>query len=102
MTVATVEQVLATPVDDMLASDETALRDILATLLAKVWIEDEGFDGKRPFGNSGWKNDIVAAMVKAGVLDGLLDEWGDLDEVDYDAADALILGAIDHVFQAVK
>jgi hypothetical protein len=70
------------------------VRDYLKKLLLQVWIEDEGFSGKRPFGNSGWKYEIYAAMVKGGVVAGKFDTDGYLDDVEDAAADELIQDAI--------
>lgn len=70
------------------------VREYLAALLAELWKEGEAFSGKRPFGNSGWEWDVYAALVAAGLVDGVLDEDGYLDEVDAQQADRLILRAI--------
>lgn len=53
---------LALPKND--AGAET-VRGYLYALLATAWDEEEGFSGKRPFGNSGWKREIVGPLVKA-------------------------------------
>lgn len=34
----------------------------LSRLLSRVWDEEEEFDGKRPFGNSGWQSEVYAAL----------------------------------------
>jgi hypothetical protein len=70
------------------------IREAFAFIAADVWREGEGFSGKRALGNSIWQNDIYLSLVKAGAVKGLLDEYGDLDECDYDAADELVLDAI--------
>lgn len=33
------------------------VRDYLKALLRRLWLEQEGFSGKRPFGNSGWEDE---------------------------------------------
>jgi hypothetical protein len=38
------------------AGDNITVRDYLFKILMMVW--DEGFDGKRPFGNSGWDHEL--------------------------------------------
>lgn len=53
---------LALPKND--AGAET-VRGYLYALLEAVWEEEEGFSGKRPFGNSGWKRDVIGPLVKA-------------------------------------
>lgn len=69
----TPEQVLATP---MGANDANAatIRDYLVALLRTVWAEGEGFSGKRPFGNSDWDCDLIAALAHAGHIESPFDE----------------------------
>jgi hypothetical protein len=73
------------------------IRNYLLTLLATLWEEEEGFSGKRPFGNSGWKHDVHRALVTAGVVTGTLDRDGWLDTCDDKAADAVIQACIAHM-----
>lgn len=70
------------------------VREYLKALLVTLWDKDEGFSGKRPFGNGGWKYDIYAALIKAGVVTGKLDDEGCVETCDESKADKLILGAI--------
>jgi len=44
------------------AGDNLTVRDYFYNLLRTLWIEEEGFSGKRPFGNSGWQYDIYNAL----------------------------------------
>jgi hypothetical protein len=71
------------------------VRGWLAALLRTAWIKREVF--KRPFGWSGaWEDDIYRALIAAGIIAGELDEDGDLSrDFDYDAADQVILAAIE-------
>lgn len=39
------------------------IRDYLKRLLVLVWEEGDCFDGKRPFGNSGWDHDIYSTLI---------------------------------------
>ncbi len=71
----------------------TTVREYLVALLAEVWTEKEGFSGKRPFGNSGWEYDLYLPLLKAGLVDGALDEDGYIDHMDDDAAERLIAAA---------
>ena len=82
---------LALPEND---SGASTVRGYLVALLAELWREEEGFSGKRPFGNSSWQYDIYVPMVTAGMISGQLDEHGYAEELDDRAADALILAAI--------
>jgi hypothetical protein len=78
-------------------SGATTIRGYLIALLAGVWAEEEGFSGKRPFGNSGWKYDIYDALAKAGLIQATLDEDGFIDQLDDDQkqqAHKLIVSAI--------
>lgn len=72
------------------------VRTYLKKLLLMVWQKDESFSGKRPFGNSGWKYDIYNTLAIHGVIQGEIDEDGDVDipQTEYPKADALISDAI--------
>ena len=70
------------------------IREYLKALLHQLWIEDESFSGKRPFGNSGWQYEVYTALVTHGAVDGALDEDGYIDEVNTTEADEKILQAI--------
>lgn len=89
-------EILALP---MQANDAgaTTVRGYLIRLLAELWNEGEGFSGKRPFGNSGWEYDLYLPLIKAGVVDGSLDDNGYVDDIPPTAvrkADHLIAVAI--------
>lgn len=50
-------------------SDTNSLREYFQALLTLVIVEDKGFDGKRPFGNSGWKYlTILKNLAIQGVI----------------------------------
>lgn len=89
----TPQQVLALPMQENDA-DAATIRDYLIALLATLWEEKDGFTGKRPFGNSGWDGDLVIALIRAGLIEGALDEDGYLESCDDDAAEELIAAAI--------
>lgn len=82
---------LALPDND---SGEATVRGYLIKLLTMVWDDGEGFNGKRPFGNSGWQGDFDKAFIEAGWVTGKLDEDGWVDDVDDQAVNALIHSAI--------
>jgi len=75
----------------------TTIREYLVKLLEMVWEEGEGFDGKRPFGNSGWEMDLLIPLAESGFISGHKDEesgeW-DLDYQAYQAGTELISKAI--------
>jgi hypothetical protein len=41
------------------------LRQWCREVLKELWRKEEGFSGKRPFGNGGWKRDICDAMGRS-------------------------------------
>lgn len=59
--------------------------DYMIELLARLWVEEEGFSSKRPFGNSGWCWEVYEALQEAGHLG---------DDFDTDDADKMIVAAI--------
>lgn len=69
---------------------ETTIREWLRELLLTLWREGEGFSGKRPFGNGGWEFDAYAALIKDGVVNGKLDEYGHVEKVDSDEAEKIV------------
>lgn len=72
-------------------SGADTVRGYFKALLRELIQEEEGFSGKRPFGNSGWQYELYRPLVKAGAVAG--DDEGEAQ--DTDAADALIQSAVD-------
>jgi hypothetical protein len=70
------------------------LRTYLKGMLRKLWSEGESFNGKRPFGNSGWKFQVYKSLIEAKAVPGKLDEDGYVEEVDTDKVDKAIIEAI--------
>ena len=66
------------------------VREYLTTLLCVVWSDAEDFDGKRPFGNSGWQSEIYDVLFQTDFV----------DQVDYDRAERLVLAAIEYMGRA--
>lgn len=58
------------------------IRGYLKELLYCLITEQEGFSGKRPFGNSGWTHGLEKAMVEAQLIDGEIDKDGFLKRSD--------------------
>jgi len=73
---------------------ETTIKEYLKSLLSKLWAEKDGFNGKRPFGNSAWEYDLYYGLFEDGLVEGERDEDGYIDEIDEDKANKLILEAI--------
>ena len=92
-TIPTPEQVLSCPMGDNDAGADT-IGEYLVGLLSALWIEGAGFSGKRPFGNSDWDGDIIVALVRAGYVQGEIDEDGYLDAYDEPAVNELVDAAI--------
>jgi hypothetical protein len=87
-------EILALPMPENDANAPT-VGGYLTALLREVWTEQDGFSGKRPFGNSGWDADLMLPLVTAGLITGEVDEEGYLEEYDSTRGHALILRAID-------
>jgi hypothetical protein len=63
------------------AGEQLTVRDYLRELLQTLWMEGEGFSGKRPFGNSGWAWELYGPLVRDGFIEGAgngLDEYVDM------------------------
>jgi hypothetical protein len=91
------QRVLDAPVESDDVPEARTVRDYLVALLAKLWEDQEGFNGKRPFGNSGWDSDLIAALARAELIEGSFDEDGYLEASDDEAGEELIAGAIKHL-----
>lgn len=76
--------------------------EYLEKLLLTLWDEEASFSGKRPFGNSFWQYEIYRALISAGVVNGKLDEYGDVDEIDYTNADNVVKDIISGIFEEFK
>lgn len=59
-----------------------SVRDYLRRLLTELFDAEEGFSGKRPFGNGGWMRELQAPLIKAKYIKGRLDEDGCVEECD--------------------
>jgi len=75
-------------------SGAKTVRGYLVALLLELWREKEGFDGKRPFGNSGWEFDIYKPLIAAKIIKGALDNDAYILHVDSAAGDRAINAAI--------
>jgi hypothetical protein len=90
----TAQQILDLPMAQDNGSGATTIRGYLVALLQELWREKECFSTKRPFGDSGWHDELYGPLVKAGWVLGYIDQWGYLDSVDREQADALIAKAL--------
>lgn len=79
---------------ELLMRDGQTIRDHLVDLLDKLWEEGESFNAKRPFGNSGWEFEFYWPLIRAGLVEGKLDEDGYVLDVNGQDAYKLIVEAI--------
>lgn len=91
-------EILALKLDNSDFHEDMTIGCYFRELLTTLWIEGESFSGKRPFGNSGWEYDVYTPLIKAGAIDGVIDEYGDVDELDRKKADRFIVQLIEDVF----
>lgn len=80
--------------------DECSIRHYLVELAKQCWIEEEGFGGKRPFGNSGWKWDVYFALAEGGFVNGVKDNEGNWEVVDRKKAEEIILACFEKIQSA--
>ncbi len=76
-------------------ADADTIREYLIALLTKLWAEEEGFSGKRPFGSSGWSIELYQALVIGGIIPGELDPDGFVSDYDKVEGDQAIFKAIE-------
>ena len=86
---------LPMPTNDAKAA---TVRAYLLALLTTVWTQEEGFSGKRPFGNSGWQHDVYRTLVLHKAVPGKLDEDGHIEDVDTAEADKIVIAAIAELY----
>gem|GEM_PF-999504 len=94
------KEILKLPMDKN-DSGETTIGDYLKALLLGVWEKGEKFNGKRPFGNSGWEYDIYRPLIQAGLVKGFFDEHGyieEFSEVEEKKAKDIIIRVIEDIF----
>jgi len=75
----------------------TTIQDYLLLLLKNVWKYGEGFDGKRPFGNSGWEGELYQTLARADLITSARDEDGyyyDFDEAEGNRLISLAIEAL--------
>lgn len=89
-----IQKVLETKIETYDLDEELTLKEYLKELLTELWVEEEGFSGKRPFGNSGWQFDVYGSLIKAGHVEGTLDEDGCIDRFDEVPARKIVLECI--------
>ena len=72
----------------------SSIREYLKALLLQLFIEGEGFSGKRPFGSGAWKYELYKPLVKAGLIRGKYGEDDYLQDCDDKAGNKMLLEAV--------
>lgn len=95
----TPQQILSLPMGENDANAAT-IGQYFNALLHTLFLQTEGFSGKRPFGNSGWETDIDKALIKADAVQGTLDEDGWIEDYDSAAASAIVFDTLAFLHKA--
>lgn len=92
---------LEMPINDAGAK---TIKQYLEKLLKKVWEERERFNGKRPFGNSSWKYELLYVLCINQIIPCSLDEYGDIDYTDkvIEHGESMIAELIGFIFRLDK
>ena len=67
-----------------------SLRTYLRKLLKKLWMEEEQFNSKRPWGDSDWQFEVYEALIKYGFDFGTIDEDGYIEDIDFQKAEEVM------------
>lgn len=78
-------------------ADARTVWEYLLLLARRVIKEDEGFSGKRPFGNSGWLRELAWALVTGGVIEGTAQGDGQVDDWSEGELKSVLLQVVDAV-----
>lgn len=79
-------------------NQKLTLKKYFILLVELFWSDPEDFNGKRPFGNSGWQDDLYQALIKNKFVEGeVKEEDGDsyIDNLDFNEADRVIAEALE-------
>lgn len=87
------EKVLSTPIKDTYYQGIT-IRSYLTDLLQALWLEADGFDAKRPLGDSDWQDVVYMELIRSGLVKGSLTIDGCISEINQDEADDLMANVI--------
>lgn len=99
MTQKTPQEILSITLDKNDANANT-IGQYLFTLTRKVWDEEETFSGYRPFGNSGWTDTIIHALILNDVISGELDEYGRVDDFNLKQLNEVMSSVFDFLYNA--
>lgn len=74
------------------------IREHLYELFSDLFHQGEFFNSTRPWGNSGWQFDVYTALIREGILPGMLDSEGFLNKCDEDECKKFVIEMIKFVF----
>lgn len=72
------------------------IRQYFFDLLKTLWLEQDEFSGKRPWGSSGWEYDVYATLIMYQLIPGDLDEDGCVTAINEKEAKEFVLNKIIH------
>jgi uncharacterized protein YqgQ len=78
--------------------EHLTIREYFHRLLKTLWEEQDGFSGKRPFGDSAWSYDLYQVLIREGFISGVLDEDGDVEDMNTEMAEVYVAKLIDAAF----
>lgn len=78
--------------------ENITVRFFLYQLIRTLWREEEGFSGKRPFGNSCWQIQVHYALIQNGFINGQPDAYGNGFEYNSKEANKFIFDLISYIF----
>lgn len=70
------------------------IRSFFYLLMEKLWLEQDCFDGKRPFGNSSWDGDLIKCLIENKLVKGSFDKYGYIDEYDLKEVNKFVIDKI--------
>lgn len=69
---------------------KVTIQEFFKIMLFKLWQNPDMFNGKRPFGNSGWEMDLEIALLDNYVIKGIKNKDGYWDKWDREEANKII------------
>lgn len=58
--------------------EQLTVREYFHRLLSTLWHEEDGFSGKRPFGNSCWQLSMIYGLIESGFIAGNIERDDEL------------------------
>jgi hypothetical protein len=79
-------------------NEEVTIRDYLYKIMHSLWRNPEAFKSVAPFGVYDWQHDFYITLIDNGVVNGALEENGDVLDIDFDEVDTLMFNIIGYLF----